>query len=143
MVIIDFPGLNAVKDIVGHLKTQKTALSALPIRMICFIIKYSSRNDDFERELSQMLYIFNSYISNIAIIITKSEKASSNAKEQIKFLFKNRFDIENTIFTTIKTNGYDLCDEFNKLKNKMENIKQIIVKTRDLAKTVPSLYNHK
>ena len=141
MVIIDFPGLNAVKDIVGHLKTQKTALSALPIRMICFIIKYSSRNDDFERELSQMLYIFNSYISNIAIIITKSEKASSNAKEQIKFLFKNRFDIENTIFTTIKTNGYDLCDEFNKLKNKMENIKQIIVKTRDLAKTVPSLYN--
>ena len=141
MVIIDFPGLNAVKDIVGHLKTQKTALSAIPIRMICFIIKYSSRNDDFERELSQMLYIFNSYTSNIAIIISKSEKATRKTKEDIKFLFKNRFGIENTIFTTTKTNGYDLCDEFNKLKNKMENIKQIIVKTRDLAKTVPSLYN--
>ena len=141
MVIIDFPGLNAVKDIVGHLKTQKTALSAIPIRMICFIIKYSSRNDDFERELSQMLYIFNSYTSNITIIISKSEKVNSKTKEEIKFLFKNRFGIENTIFTTKKTNGYDLCDEFNKLKNKMENIKQIIVKTRDLAKTVPSLYN--
>ena len=109
--------------------------------MICFIIKYSSRNDDFERELSQMLYIFNSYTSNIAIIISKSEKATRKTKEDIKFLFKNRFGIENTIFTTTKTNGYDLCDEFNKLKNKMENIKQIIVKTRDLAKTVPSLYN--
>jgi hypothetical protein len=66
---------------------------------------------------------------------------SSKTKEEIKFLFKNRFGIENTIFTTKRTNGYDLCDEFNKLKNKMENIKQIIVKTRDLAKTVPSLYN--
>ena len=52
--------------------------------MICFIIKYSSRNDDFERELSQMLYIFNSYTSNITIIISKSEKVSSKTKEEIK-----------------------------------------------------------
>ena len=88
MVIIDFPGLNAVKDIVGHLKTQKTALSVIPIRMICFIIKYSSRNDDFERELSQMLYIFNSYTSNIAIIISKSEKATRKTRKILNFCLK-------------------------------------------------------
>ena len=64
MVIIDFPGLNAVQDIVGHLKTQKTALSAIPVRMICFVIKNSPRNDDFERELGQMLSIFSNYIKN-------------------------------------------------------------------------------
>ena len=58
MVLIDFPGLNSVKDIIGHLKVQKTALSAIPIRMICFFIKYSPRNDEFERELGQMLEIF-------------------------------------------------------------------------------------
>jgi len=141
MVIIDFPGLNAVQDIMGHLKTQKTALSAIPIRMICFIIKYSPRNDDFERELGQMLYIFDKYINNITIIISKSEDITNKRKEEILFLFKNKFGIGNVIFTTKKTNGYDLCEQFNNLKNKMENIKQIIVKTRDLAKTVPSLYN--
>ena len=141
MVIIDFPGLNAVQDIIGHLKTQKTALSAIPIRMICVIIKYSPRNDDFERELGQMLYIFDNYISNITIIISKSEDITNKRKEEIAFIFKNKFGIENIIFTTKKTNGYDLCEQFNKFKNKMENIKQIIVKTRDLAKTVPSLYN--
>ena len=58
MCIIDFPGLNAVTDIIGHLRVQKVALSAIPIRMICFVIKYSPRNDDFERELGQMLMIF-------------------------------------------------------------------------------------
>ena len=141
MVIIDFPGLNAVQDIIGHLKTQKTALSAIPIRMICFIIKYSPRNDDFERELGQMLYIFDNYISNITIIISKSEEITNKRKEEIAFLFKNKFGIGNIIFTTKKTNGYDLCEQFNDFKKKMENIKQIIVKTRDLAKTVPSLYN--
>jgi len=109
--------------------------------MICFIIKYSPRNDDFERELGQMLYIFDKYINNITIIISKSEDITNKRKEEIMFLFKNKFGIGNVIFTTKKTNGYDLCGQFNNLKNKMENIKQIIVKTRDLAKTVPSLYN--
>ena len=141
MVIIDFPGLNAVQDIIGHLRVQKTALSTIPVRMICFVIKYSPRNDDFERELGQMLSIFNNYIKNVTIIITKSENIQMKRKEEIKFLFKNKFEIENILFTTLKTNGYELCDEFNKIKSKMENIKQILVKTRDLAKTIPSLYN--
>ena len=109
--------------------------------MICFIIKYSPRNDDFERELGQMLYIFDNYISNITIVISKSEDITNKRKEEIMYLFKNKFGIENTIFTTKKTNGYDLCEQFNKFKNKMKNIEHIIVKTRDLAKTVPSLYN--
>ena len=141
MVIIDFPGLNAVQDIIGHLKVQKTALTAIPVRMICFVIKYSPRNDDFERELGQMLSIFDNYLKNVLIIITKSEDANFTRKEEIKFLFKNKFDIEYVLFTTKKTNGYDLCEELNKFKSKMENIKQIIVKTRDLAQVVPSLYN--
>ena len=141
MVIIDFPGLNAVKDIMGHLKVQKTALSAIPVRMICFVIKYSPRNDDFERELGQMLSIFDNYIKNITIIITKSEHIKMPRKEEIKFLFKNKFQIENVLFTTKKTEGLELCEELNRFKSGMENIKQILVKTRDLAKVVPSLYN--
>ena len=91
MVIIDFPGLNAVQDIIGHLRVQKTALSTIPVRMICFVIKYSPRNDDFERELGQMLSIFNNYIKNVTIIITKSENIQMKRKEEIKFLFKNKF----------------------------------------------------
>ena len=51
MAVIDFPGLNAVQGIVNHLKIQKTVLSHIPVRIISFVIKYSTRNDDFEREL--------------------------------------------------------------------------------------------
>ena len=143
MVIIDFPGLNSVKDMIGHLKIQRTALSAIPIRMICFVIKYSQRNDDFEIELSQMLSIFDNYKKNVAIIITKSEEINNNMKrkEEIKFLFKNKFEIENVLFTTKKTAPLELCKNLNSFKSKMENIKQLLIKTRDLAKTVPSLYN--
>ena len=143
MRIIDFPGLNAVTDIIGHLKIQKTALSAIPVRMICFVIKYSPRNDDFERELGQMLMIFQNYIENILIIITKTEEISKNIKRkgEIEFLFKNKFNIGNVLFTEKGTKDIKLCEELNKFKNKMKNIKQILVKTRDLTKTIPSLYN--
>ena len=129
MIIIDFPGLNAVQDIVGHLRVQKTALSAIPVRMICFVIKYSPRNDDYEREIGQMLTIFSNYIKNIIIIITKSEAISKNIKrqEEIKFLFNNKFKVENVLFTTMKSDGLKLCEKFNSFKNKMENIKQILV----------------
>ena len=127
MIIIDFPGLNAVQDVIGHLKTQKTALSAIPIRMICFVIKYSPRNDDFERELGQMLFIFDKYIKNITIIITKSENINLKRKEEIIHLFKNRFNIENILFTTLNVNRYDLCTNLFNYLSKMENIKQIII----------------
>jgi hypothetical protein len=62
-------------------------------------------------------------------------------KEEIEFLFKTKFNIENTLFTTKNIDGYKLCDYLNKFKTKMKNIKQILIKTKDLAKTVPSLYN--
>ena len=115
MIMIDFPGLNAVKDIMGHLKIQKTVLNHIPVRMICFVIKYSPRNDDFERELSQMLEIFDNYIKNVTIIITKSEEIikSLKRKEEIKFLFKNKFGIENVFFTTKKTDQIELCTQLN------------------------------
>ena len=88
-----------------------------------------------------MLSIFDKYIKNIMIIITKSENVSLKTKEEIKFLFKTNFSIESVLFTTKFTDELELCDELNKFKNKVENIEQIIIKTRDLAKTVPSLYN--
>ena len=141
MPIIDFPGLNAVQDIILHLKIQKTALSHIPMRLICFVIKYSPRNDDFERELGQLLSIFDNYIQNVIIIISKSEDISLKRKEEIKLIFKNRFNIEKVLFTTKNTDEIQLCEDLNKFKNQVENIKNILIKTRDLAKTVPSLYN--
>ena len=141
MVIIDLPGLYSIKDPIGHMKMQKSALSAIPIRMICFVISYSSRNDDLERQINEMIPIFYNYIKNITIIITKSEEADLQTKESIKEIIKNKFNIENIIFSTKKYNGFDLCDDLNKIKNKMENIKQILVKTRDLAKTIISQFN--
>ena len=62
IAIIDFPELIAVKDKIEQLKIQKTVLSAIPIRMICFAIKYSLRNDDLEREVDQMFSHFENYI---------------------------------------------------------------------------------
>ncbi len=61
MVIIDFPGLNATKNIVEHLITQINTLSTIPVKMLCFVIKYTNRYDNMENEVSQMLEIFEDF----------------------------------------------------------------------------------
>ena len=52
------------------------------------------------RENLDKCFIFDNYIKNIAIIITKSEGINIKRKEEISFLFKNKFKIENILFTT-------------------------------------------
>ena len=64
-----------------------------------------------------MLYIFNNYTKNITIVVSKSENVSSKTKEEISFLFKNRFGIENTIFTTKKNRWICLAFIFFKDPN--------------------------
>ena len=62
-------------NVVAHLKAQKNALNIIPIRMICFVVRYTSRYDDTIKGVSQMLMIFREYRKNICFIITNSEKA--------------------------------------------------------------------
>lgn len=47
------------------------------------MIEYSTRDDDFERELSEMLGMFKDYKENIAIIITKCEGINMTREENI------------------------------------------------------------
>ena len=42
-----------------------------------------------------MLSIFDNYLNNILMIVTKSKEVDFKKKEEIKFLFKNKFEIEN------------------------------------------------
>lgn len=55
MTIIDFRGLNSTKDTINHLKIQKNTLKVIPFRMICFLIKFTSRYDTIVQDLSKML----------------------------------------------------------------------------------------
>jgi len=143
LIIIDFPGLKATRDVGSHLKTQVTALKNLSVKMICLMIQYSTRNDDFERELSEMLGIFDKYIKNITIIITKCEGISSTRQEDIKYIFKTGFKIENVIFSSLKKNSYSLINELNDIQKTMKNIDRVSINTRKFAENIPSLYNPK
>ena len=87
-IIIDFPGLNTVVDFAKHLKTQKTVLSTIPVRLICFVIKYGTRYDDLIRDFNQMLLIFKNYRKNIIIIITNTEEMTMKTQSEIEKIFK-------------------------------------------------------
>lgn len=108
MVIVDFPGLNSTRDFVNHLKVHKEALSTIPVRMICFVLKYSVRDDDYIREINQMLEIFEEYTENIMIIMSNTEGIKEERKEDIKYILKD-YGLENVLFTEKLTNGYFLC----------------------------------
>lgn len=135
-IILDFPGLNSSVDVVAHLKAQKNALSVIPIRMICFIVRYTSRYDDVIKSVSQMLMIFREYHKNICIIITNSENSTIKSQSEIEQIFKTRFKIDKFLFTTLASDGYDLCDKLEKYKNEMKFIDKINIKTSDLTQNI-------
>ena len=141
LIIIDFPGLKATRDVGKHLKTQITALKNISIKMICLIIKYSTRNDDFERDISEMLNIFDKYIENIVVIITHCEEITLPRQEDIKKIFSTGFEIQHVIFSYLKKDSTTLINEMNIIQNKMKNIERISINTRNFAENIPSLYN--
>ena len=135
-LIIDFPGLSAAEEVVKHLKVQKSTLSIIPVRIICFILKYE-RYDLIQKKAFQMYKIFFEHKENICIIITFSEKLSLTQKEEIKFIFKSKFQIpnKNVIFSSQNTTSSELLKNISDLKNSVSNINSIKFSERHLINT--------
>lgn len=138
-IILDFPGLNSSVDVVAHLKAQKNALSFIPLRMVCFVVRYTSRYDDLIKSVSQMLMIFRNYRNNICLIITNSENSTMTTQSEIELQFKTKFKIDKILFTTLQSDGVELCDKLENYKKQMEYIENIIIKTSDLTQHIVTL----
>ena len=136
LICLDFPGLNSSVDVVAHLKAQKNALSVIPTRMICFVVRYTSRYDDIIKGVSQMLMIFREYRKNICLIITNSENTNIKIQSEIEQIFKKKFGIDKIIFSKLTTDGLELCDKLEQYKNQMEFIDRINIKSSDLTQTI-------
>jgi GTPase Era involved in 16S rRNA processing len=135
-IIIDFPGLNSAMNIIEHLKVQKNALSVIPIKMICFIARYTVRFDDLINSVSQMLMIFREYRKNICLIISNSEESTITNKADIEQIFRTKFGINNILFSTLNMNELEILDKLEKFKKDMPFVENLIFKTSDLTKTV-------
>ena len=135
-IILDFPGINSSVDVVAHLKAQKNALSVIPLKMICFMARYTPRYDDLIKSVSQMLMIFKEYRKNICLIITNSETSNIKTQSEIETVFKNRFGINKIIFSTLSTNELEILDKLEKYKNDMPFQEHLNIKTRDLTQTI-------
>ena len=132
-IIVDFPGLNTVVDFAKHLKAQQTVLSIIPVRLICFVIKYGARYDDLIKSFNQMLLIFKNYRKNIAIIITKTEDMTMKSQNEIEKIFKN-LKIKNLIFTKLSTLPTDINAKITAEVEKTTNIEDRINVTEELYK---------
>ena len=126
-IIVDCPGLNAAEDIIQHLKIQKYILSVIPVRIICFVIKYSTRYDLLLKAANRMLRIFNEHRKNIAIIITFSEKLGNEEMIEIQNIFKTKlgFDETTVIFSSNYIDPSDILKKINIIKSNVLNIKSI------------------
>ncbi len=135
-VVIDFPELYSATNIVAYLKVQKNALSVIPIKMICFIVRYTNRYDELLKNVSQMYMIFREYRKNICVIISNSEESTYSNQAEIEHILKTRFEINKIIFSTLKTNEIDLLDKLEKFKADMPNIEHLNIKSHDLTEIV-------
>ena len=132
-IIIDFPGLNTVVDFAKHLQAQQTVLSTIPVRLICFVLKYGPRYDDLVRHFNQMLLIFQNYRKNVCIIITNTEDMNMKSQNDIEKLFK-KLKIKNLIFTKLTTLPIEINQKITDEVEKTTNIEDRINVTEELYK---------
>lgn len=132
-IIIDFPGLNTVVDFAKHLRAQQTVLSMIPVRLICFVIKYGTRYDNLVKDFNQMLLIFKNYRKNIAIIITNTEEMTLKTQNEIVKIFK-KLKITNLIFTKLNTLPTEINEKITAEVEKTTNIEDRINVTEELYK---------
>ena len=121
-LIIHFPGLNTIVDFAKHLKEQQAILSAIPVHLICFVIKYSNRYDEIIRSFNQMFLIFRNYTKNITVIITNTEEMSIKNQSEIQLIFNKKLEIKNLIFTNITTLPLYINDKITAEVEKTTNI---------------------
>ena len=133
-IIIDCPGLNAAEDIVQHLKVQKFVLSVIPIRIICFVIKLSTRYDLLLKAASRMFKIFYRHKDNISIIITFCEELINKQMKEILSIFKTKlgFDETKVIFSSNSISSSDILKRINIIKSNVYNIDSIIFNEQSL-----------
>ena len=137
-IIIDFPGLNAAEEIVKHLKIQSSTLSVIPAKMICLVTKLTTRYDDIEKDLHQMVRIFESNRDNLAVIVTFCEDLTLQQEAEIQKIIETKMKInpQNIIFSSNKMSSEMLLDKINNIKSKMTNIEKIEFKDIDLLNIV-------
>lgn len=137
-IIIDFPGLNSAEDIVKHLKIQSSTLSVILAKMICLVTKLTTRYDDIEKDLHQMVRIFESNRDNLAIIVTFCEDLTLQQEAEIQKIIEKKMKInpQNIIFSSNKMSSEMLLDKINNIKSKMTNIEKIEFKDIDLLNIV-------
>ncbi len=133
-IVIDFPGLNPKSNIVNNIKVIKHALSILSIKMICFIVQYE-KIDLIMHNISVMLNIFKEIKKNICLIITKSEEIGVKHKAFIENISYS-FGINKIIYSTLKSNEFELLDKLEKYKNGMTSINHLNFKTSDFIRII-------
>ena len=136
-IAIDFPGLGSVNDQLNHFKTQQATLSVIPVRMICFVIKFENRHDALINNIYAMKQVFEDYMDNTMIIITHSEPIIQNVRKQseIRLIIETRLKYkQNRIIFSYKNIDYELLftRKLKPIMETMKNIPKMVIKSKSL-----------
>jgi len=137
-LILDFPGLNSMREIVQHLCQQRDTLKAIPVRMICFVVKYNNRFEDILKSILQMLKIFKHHQKNIAIILTHCENMKCRTRNEADLVNiieeESGINEKNIVFSSLNTDEASLSLQLNKIKESMVNIEETIIESSEILK---------
>ena len=135
-IAIDFPGLGSVEDQLNFFSIQQTTLSVIPVRMICFVVKWENRYEMILENIKIMKQIFEDYKDNTVIIITHSEPIISKiqGRANIEHLIETMLSYKKSrIIFSYKNIDYDILvtKKLKPIMENMVNIPKLIVKSKN------------
>ena len=145
MLFIDFPGLNASRDILEHIIEQRDTLKLIPVRTICFIIKFDNRYDMLLNSISQMALIFKNHIPNVCIIFTHCEDVDITQQAEVGHIIQEDTAInpKNLFFSSLNTDPYALLPSIYGAMCTMDNIGETVIESAEIIRQFKSNVNSK
>ena len=144
-IAIDFPPFDSNEDQLTNYKIHKKILSLIPIRMICFIVKYEMRYDLMIQKILALKEIFEDYKDNTLIILTQCDLVLYGKMFEIEMIIEKKMGYKKIISSFKNMDDAMLNNLYDRIVNNMnktENITQMIIKSVDLINNMNTLnYN--
>ncbi len=145
-IAIELPPFNSDVDKLKNYEIQKKILSSIPIKMLCFVIKFNRRFDSILHDIYFMEQILKEYKENTIIIISFSEDIINdlNSQKRIIQIIKEKYKYNKIIFSTLNMNNNYLQNKIREFMKETKNIEKIYIKDRQLISSIGNdLYDYK
>lgn len=132
-IIIDIPGFNDDEDVYKTFELQYRSIRNIPIKTILFVVERRDRISQINKILNDFKVIFENYLDNIIVVITKTEELDNDKKSFFIKKISEKTSLEKIIFSNNNVDSITIMNKIGDYQRNMNILKEVSPNTIKFA----------